>query len=136
MSRVIQIIPGEWESIMTNVLSSRDNFDKEMFEITKGAIADTVVYFPPGLNIDERYKIHTYSKSGLLTSYSTGKGDNRYLICNMTKDYIQILYNNYNKLPEIVESPEQIFKKKVFTDILQILKDSFGKEFEDYLKTI
>ena len=133
MAQIIKLVPGEWESIMVSALKHRDSFDKEMFEIIKGVVnQDVQIYFPETLSTADRYKIHTFSKVGLITSRSVGEGSNRQLICNMTKKYVKIMYDTYHQDPE----PVPVIKNKVFEDLLQIILTSFPKEFEEFLKSI
>ena len=47
MSRVIQMIPGELESMMPNIFTNKEKFDEEMYKIiNSNEIVDTKIYFP------------------------------------------------------------------------------------------
>lgn len=145
MARIIRLIPGEWESMYPGILANRDNFDEQMYNIvfngntTQSAL--TKVYFPENLTTADRYRIHTFSQSGMISSKSDGEGINRYIICNFTNNYLKFIYDKYYIAPEpiptdVIEDPLTNCRKTIFTSLLNLLKEQFGDLFEEYLKSI
>jgi hypothetical protein len=141
MARIIRLIPGEWESMYPGILANRDNFDEQMYNIvfngntTQSSL--TKVYFPEVLTTADRYRIHTFSQSEMISSKSDGEGINRYIICNLTNKYLKFIYDKYYVEPEpVIEDPLTICRKTLFTSLLNMVKEQFGDLFEDYLKSI
>ena len=145
MARIIRLIPGEWESMYPGILANRDNFDEQMYNIVFNGntiqSALTKVYFPEVLTTADRYRIHTFSQSEMISSKSDGEGINRYIICNLTNKYLKFIYDKYYISPEpipevVIEDPLTKCRKTIFTHLLNMIKEQFGDLFEEYLKSI
>ena len=140
MSRVIQMIPGELES-MPNIFTNKENFDKEMYKIiNSNEIVDTKIYFPEILTISQRHRIHTFSNAGLITSKSFGEGNSRHIVCFLTKAYIKYLVDRYYIEPEepeiVIEDVVKKCRKIMFEAQLKMINEQFSDLFEEYLKSI
>jgi len=143
MSRVIQMIPGEFESMMPNIFTNKENFDEEMYKIiNSNEIVDTKIYFPEILSISQRHRIHTFSNTGLITSKSFGEGNSRHIVCFLTKAYIKYLVDRYYIEPEpvaseiVIEDVVAKCRKMMFEAQLKMINEQFGDLFEEYLKSI
>ena len=143
MARIIRLIPGEWESLYPGILSNRAKFDENMYNIIFGGgvkqFVITKVYFPEVLTTADRYRIHIFSQSGMISSKSDGEGINRYIICNFTIEYLHFIYDTYYIAPEpvdVIEDPLTKLRKTIFTHLLNTIKEQFGDLFEEYLKSI
>ena len=143
MARIIRLIPGEWESLYPGILSNRNKFDENMYNIIFGGgvkqFVITKVYFPEELTTADRYRIHIFSQSGMISSKSDGEGINRYIICNFTIEYLHFIYDTYYIAPEpevVIEDPLTKLRKTIFNTHLNMIKEQFGDLFEEYLKNI
>ena len=143
MSRVIQMIPGELESMMPNIFTNKEKFDEEMYKIiNSNEIVDTKIYFPEILTISQRHRIHTFSSAGILTSKSFGEGNSRHIVCFLTKAYIKYLVDRYYIEPEpaaseiVIEDVVAKCRKIMFEAQLKMINEQFGDLFEEYLKSI
>ena len=141
MSRVIQMIPGELESMMPNIFTNKEKFDEEMYKIiNSNEIVDTKIYFPETLTISQRHRIHTFSNAGLITSKSFGEGNSRHIVCFLTKAYIKYLVDRYYIEPEepvvVIEDVVAKCRKIMFEAQLKMINEQFGDLFEEYLKSI
>ena len=141
MSRVIQMIPGELESMMPNIFTNKEKFDEEMYKIiNSNEIVDTKIYFPEILTISQRHRIHTFSNAGLITSKSFGEGNSRHIVCFLTKAYIKYLVDRYYIEPEepeiVIEDVVKKCRKIMFEAQLKMINEQFSDLFEEYLKSI
>ena len=141
MSRVIQMIPVELESMMPNIFTNKEKFDEEMYKIiNSNEIVDTKIYFPEILTISQRHRIHTFSNAGLITSKSFGEGNSRHIVCFLTKAYIKYLVDRYYIEPEepvvVIEDVVAKCRKIMFEAQLKMINEQFGDLFEEYLKSI
>jgi len=117
----IIILKDEWKEISKRCLITQETFDEEIFNLLRVDenkynllkfegefklhdfnFKKTYIIFPTSLTLTEVYKIHSFSREGLIISLSETliPGDretkNIYIKSYCTKKYIQYLYNKYN----------------------------------------
>ena len=137
-SNVVTLTQEKWDQIADNLISEREGFDEEISKILfnngNTEIKEYFIKFPTCLTVENRYSIHKYSRSNMLTSESSNVGANRYIVSKLSKNFVQYLFNcNYHGEDE---TPEQKYKREIFEKYMDFIQINFKDEFENYLKTL
>jgi len=134
----VMIVMGEWEA-MNSCLNSFDQFEAEMYNLLKDPeIEKTKVMFPAYLTVQERHKLHRFTRKGEIEPTSYGENDNRYMEIIFSKKYIQSLHDRFyvqpaQNTPEPPVKPTlEEFKKNILVDIMGVIDKHLNNEYINY----
>jgi len=133
------LLIGEWESIRYCVDSFPD-FEAEMYKLLKDPVIEkTKLTLPNYVTVQERYKIHRFTKRNDIEPRSYGEDENRYMEIVFSKKYIQSLHDRFyiepvQNIPE--PPPSQItleeFKHRILVDIMGVIDRHLSNEYINY----